>query len=143
ILAVNWSDPRAVRYARQAFSYEGFPDAWRLDAAGALIPSGDDSLVEVVAKVLRSELSSHDFKRSIIAVLGASSDPRLAGALIDSYKELAPPLRPPVIELLTQRPPWTVALLDAVGKGALPKDAVGLNEVRKLAAGSDKEIARR
>ena len=50
-------------------------------------------------------------------------------------------LKPKAVELLTDRPSWATALLEAIGRGEVIKDALNVNQVRKLLASKDESLA--
>jgi putative heme-binding domain-containing protein len=85
---------------------------------------------------------SSEARSRIIAALGIRNEPDVASAILAAYPRLAPELKPRAIELLTQRPEWSKQLLAKVASKAIPVHAVDVNQVRKLQAIKDPEIAR-
>jgi putative heme-binding domain-containing protein len=71
------------------------------------------------------------------------SNPQVATNLIEHYANFPDAIRPRIIELLTQRPVWARALLDAIEKERVAKDAVHVNQVRRLQSADDAEIRAR
>lgn len=141
VLAVTWKDTRALDYLRESASKPGY-EPRRLQVFATLIEDKDDSLPELVTKGL-AEKGTESFKRSLLAALGGWDDPRVGGIVLDAYPKLDAPLQPVAVELLTQRPAWTLAMLDAIAAKQLPREALNLNQVRKLAGSGDKEVVKR
>ena len=52
-------------------------------------------------------------------------------------------MKPRPIEILTQRPIWTSALLDAIGRGEISASSLNVNQVRKLGSIKDKALGDR
>ena len=134
-------DPSGSDAARAAFRDSGRDDGQRSRALIALVDAGDRSVVADLAAILGGRgRSSARFQGDVIAALGRIDDPAVADALLGLYPGLAPDLQPKVIELLTQRGAWIKALLAAVVAKQVPASAVGVNQVRKLAASKDPAV---
>ncbi len=54
---------------------------------------------------------------------------------------MEPDLKPRAIELLTQRPSWGLALLNAIDQGPIDSHALNVNQIRKLLASKDARVA--
>ncbi len=76
----------------------------------------------------------------IISVLGARQEPEVAASILSAFPRLAPELKPRAIELLTQRPSWSKALLASVAAKSIPIHAIDVNQVRKLQASKDPDV---
>ncbi len=63
--------------------------------------------------------------------------------MLKAYGKLPASLKPRAIELLTQRPAWTRALLAAVADKQVPATALNVTQLRKLQQSKDPEIAGR
>lgn len=151
LLSVTWKDPAAVEAIRRSFATNGLDPSVRLRSLEALIAAGDAKLLDVVAEILgklstpstpRATLTPAEFRGQLLAALGRMDDPRVAEVVLASYKTLEPELQPRAIELLTQRVGWSKRLLAGIGKKEVAADALNLNQVRKLLATKDPELAK-
>jgi putative heme-binding domain-containing protein len=151
LVSVSWKNPRAIGYVRQTFTTTGLPPELRLRALGALIAAGDNTVLDDVAVALRAngerppvagQPSLAGFRGQILAALGRIDDPKVADTVLGVYSDLEPDVQPKAIELLTQRAVWAKALLAAIGQKRVPAEALGVNQVRKLLAGHDREIVK-
>ncbi len=143
LVAASWRNPDALRAIREALTSAKNPESRRLQALDALIGQGDASSLAAVGPILVDKGGSVGFRGDLISALGKLDSPTVADVALGVYPDLEPELRPKVVELLTQRPGWTGALLDAVARKAIPESALNLNQVRKLAASKDKALADR
>jgi putative heme-binding domain-containing protein len=76
-------------------------------------------------------------------LLTAYDTPDVAKHVLDAYPGLEGELKPAAIELLTSRVAWSNALLDAIAAGKVSKDAVNVNQIRKLLKLGDKQLVAR
>jgi putative membrane-bound dehydrogenase-like protein len=138
ILASSWKDPVGIGLTRETFRHNGYQPALRVQALNALIAAGDTDVLGMVAPVLADrKQSSTEFRGQVLAGLGRLDDPKVAEIVLADYPEMESDLRPKAVELLTQRTPWSLALLDAIGRGKISADALNVNQVRKLLASKD------
>jgi putative heme-binding domain-containing protein len=143
LVASAWKDPASLRAARATFARASAGGSRRLEALGALVAAQDASTLEAVVAVLDAgKATSVDFRGKVLATLGRLDVPEVASVVLDHYAAMEPDLRPKAIELLTQRPAWSKALLKAIDAKAISKDALNLNQVRKLLASKDADLAR-
>jgi putative membrane-bound dehydrogenase-like protein len=145
LLAASWKDEDALKRLRQLLGRRELPDAERLRVLDALIFAGDAA---TVLDDVRSELAGAgrmraEFLGRLIAALGRLDDPKVADLVLADYPALAPELKPRAVELLTQRPAWSKALLEAVARKQVPADALNANQLRKLLGSKDPEIVAR
>ncbi len=122
------------------------PTELRLRALDVILYSGDLEPIRDLARttlVERTSKPSPDFEARFLAALGRVDDESLGQTVLDAYGKLAPENRPRALELLTQRIPWSNALLGAVEAKRVASDALNLNQIRKLNASRDPEIRKR
>lgn len=142
LLATAWKDADAAAAAKEIASARELPPAKRLLAIDALITGGDREVLDVVHKLLGSREGPDLAMRStLISALVKVDDPSVAPMLINLYDALDAEQKPRVIEVLTARTAWSKSLLAAVESKQLSRDALNANQVRKLLASGDKEIA--
>ncbi len=144
-----WSRPRGAIRPRSRPSATPWPRArprrprdYR--PSKPLIGLGDPSILDVVGPALVDPGRIGRVPgRTSRGARSARQSPQSPTWSLKSYADLEPDLRPKAIELLTQRPAWAKALLDAVARKAIPDSALNLNQIRKLAASKDRELADR
>src|SRR5439155_306255 len=85
---------------------------------------------------------STEFRGHLLGSLGLLDDPKVAEVVLASYPKLEPELPPRAIELLTQRTAWSELLLRAIGRKAIPAEALNVTQVRTLLASKDAELVR-
>ncbi|MGP0065226.1 MAG: PVC-type heme-binding CxxCH protein [Isosphaeraceae bacterium] len=101
------------------------------------------SIRSLVASILAEDdaMSSLDFRGDVLDALESLDDPEVAPTVLKAYGKLPASLKPRAIELLTERPAWTRALLAAVADKQVPTDVLNFNQLRKLQQSKDPEIA--
>ncbi len=75
--------------------------------------------------------------------MAALDNANIGEVTLTVYPELEDDLKPAAVELLTSRVAWSNQLLDAIAAGKVSKDAVNVNQVRKLLKSGDKGLAKR
>jgi putative heme-binding domain-containing protein len=91
----------------------------------------------------KADAGSTAFRAQVLASLGRLDDRKVAEVVLAAYPTLEPELKPRAVELLTQRPSWALALLDAVAKKSISTDALNINQLRRLTQFKDEEIQKR
>src|SRR5207344_424230 len=81
-----------------------------------------------------------DLSAGILAAIGKMDDPRVADVALNAYPSLARDLQPRAIELLTQRTIWAKPLVEAIGAGKIPPNALNVNQIQRLLALKDNEL---
>jgi putative membrane-bound dehydrogenase-like protein len=84
--------------------------------------------------------SSVEFRGELFESIGRLDDPGLAPIVVNSFAKLPAELKPRAIELLTERPAWTKALLAAVTTKRVPPTALNINQLRRLTKSRDPDI---
>ncbi|MBS0211181.1 MAG: c-type cytochrome [Planctomycetes bacterium] len=149
ILGATWGDSDALAVAHSFLTNEGNTLAKgqvahdrQLQALRALIAGRGQSYLKPIAGILTRKETTLNLKRGMIEALGRSHDDAVADVVLAAYPQLEPELQPQVIELLTQRPTWSRALLKAVEAKQIAASAVNVNQVRQLQALKDPELAK-
>ncbi|HEV3261078.1 MAG TPA: PVC-type heme-binding CxxCH protein [Gemmataceae bacterium] len=143
ILATVLRDRDAVEAVRQCFAAREQPEQRRVQALNALIAARDRTVLKRVAETLADlKTNSTGLRGQVLASLARLDDPRVADIVMACYPSMEKDLQPKAIELLTQRTPWSKELLKAVGEKRVSPDALNVNQVRRLLASKDKELAR-
>ena len=141
IVATSWHDTAAVPVVRRVFQSVQQPFESRLRALGALVAAADAEVLGPVGEALALRHTSRDFRGQVVGALGRLDDPRVAAVVLENYPHLEPELQPKAVELMTQRPAWSLALLQAIAGGKIPPSALNVNQVRKLLASKDPALA--
>ena len=141
LLAATWKDPAALAAIRDLLGSTHEPDARRGAALAALLAAGDATALDQVAAILAApRQNSAGLRAAVLGALDATDDPRVAQIVLENFERLEPELKPRAIELLTQRPAWAKALLEAIGRKQIPADALNVNQVQRLLQSHDKEL---
>lgn len=146
LLAATWGHEAATAAVRRILGDAAAPSPRRVQALDALIAAQDPGVVDAAASILRDPLTNPPgFRAAVVDALGRVDSPRAASIVLESFDKLEPALQPKAVELLTQRPAWRIALIEAVEAKRIASGAVDANQIRKLtaaAAGDDKLAAR-
>lgn len=141
-LATAWGDAAARAAAVSLADDLRAEDAARLSAFDALAVAEVDELFPLTARLLANvDDNTVVLRRGLLAALGQCDRAEIGAIVLAAYDRQEPELRPAAIELLTQRPAWAHALLDAVASEKLPPEALNLAQVRRLARATDKQLA--
>ena len=117
----------------------------RMRAVNAVLSrSIQGSIRSLVASILAEDEASStvDFRGDVLDSLSSLEDPEVATVVLKAFARMPDTLRPKAIELLSQRPGWTKAMLAAVADKRIPTTALNINQLRKLQHSQDPEIAR-
>lgn len=139
-LSVLFGDGRAMAELRQRVGDSSADLASRRQALRALVQSRADNLVSLIQPLLTDlEMASDGIQA--LAALGSVETPEL---LLKHYRSLrSSAAKTEAIQALASRPAFAIALLDAVGKGAISRDEVGVVQVRQLRSLEVPHISRR
>jgi putative heme-binding domain-containing protein len=144
VVAAAWKDADGLRVAREAFAAGMLPAERRLVALASLVAADDETVLESVRRALAERTgdgaAAADFRGQVLAALGRLERAEVAGVVLAEFDRLEPDVQPRAIELLTQRPVWSRALLAAVAEKRISKDALNLNQLRRLASFKDEEL---
>ncbi len=140
MLAALLEDPESLRDVRGWITADQ-PPRRRRQGIEVLAATGDLRATRAAAQWLSSASADEaDLLSDVVAVLGRSSDPRVATLLLECYPRTLPALRPRLIELLTQRNDWAVPLLTAIRDQQLPRESLHINQVRRLQDSNDATV---
>jgi putative membrane-bound dehydrogenase-like protein len=140
VLAASWGDNSAVNVVHDVLVSADQPELRRLAALEALTANKDERTMAAVHSILsQPKRSSQQFRASVIAALGQLEDLAVAKKLIELYPTLDDQLQPRVIELLTSRGSWSESLVTAVADEKISRNAVNVNQIRKLFATASSE----
>jgi putative heme-binding domain-containing protein len=143
VLATAWKDATAAHRARRVFRRPAHPHKQRLEALESLVAVRDAAILDDALAVIADRAAGPpEFRGQVLARLGRLEEPRVAVVVLARYAQLEAEIQPRAIELLTERPAWSLALLEAVDAGRVPADALDLNQIRKLLRSKHAELVR-
>ncbi len=132
-------DIESLTRLRQRLADRAASTASRLDALAALEAVRDPSLPEL----LHATLEEPALRRAALAALPAVPDDRTPEAILSTYASLPTADREAAIAALTSRPAWTLALLDAMESGRLPRSDLSAFAVARLSESKDQRVTAR
>ncbi len=139
LTAVRFGDSRIVPQLRMLVANRDVEIAERRKALQTLVSSRDDGLPPVLQRLV----SDPAIRKEAIEGLAAFSNDDTPGVLISAYDGLPADCRQAAIASLTSRPAWTLALLDAVEAGDLPRGDLSAFTVGRLAQSADPKVLAR
>ncbi|HLY12200.1 MAG TPA: PVC-type heme-binding CxxCH protein [Planctomycetota bacterium] len=145
-------DPVLTCFAIRLGNEEAYQDALALlgtnvlrdgDAAAVIALLGQLARVDALPTLLPLLRSpSSVLRTAVLGALQAYRDPSVAAGVLDAVPGLTGALRSRALSLLTARPESSLALLQAVDRGALKPSDVPLPELQKVAAFNDPALNR-
>jgi len=140
LLVASWGEPRAVERVELWLLDRNHPEPQRQQALAALASGHGERLLKAASLLLKTPQHDPVLLASVIGALGALESPDVAPLILQSYAELPAELQPKAIELLTQRTAWSRTLLQAIGRGQLPRHVLNANQATQLLARGDKDL---
>ena len=136
-----WHNGAADEALRHNAASDKESESHRRQALEVLLSIHDAQAVEIGTAMLKNSKIPMNARAAVLAALGAVDDPSVGASVLKSYEAFEPELKPKAVELLTQRVTWTKQLLDAIGRKELPATVLNANQVAKLLARKDDELA--
>jgi putative heme-binding domain-containing protein len=143
LLATALGDDSAALLAERLLNERRAPEEDRLAAAEALIAGNPQAAHKIAHIASDANSGSVKLRGDLLAAVGRSDSADVASAVLQDFAELEPGLQPRAIELLVQRPAWSEKLIAAIEAKQISKDAVSVNQVRRLVGSSDKDLAKK
>ena len=140
LLSCSLNDSPGVQ-AAQSLLKKGQSEDQKLELLKALIASGDASAFEWTKEVLNS--GSPGIQEQVLFLLSRVDNPAVGRVVVEKYAALPPQVQPKAIELLTQRGPWAGELLAAVEQKQIAKEALNLNQLRRVGTFKDEGVQNR
>ncbi|HMP59873.1 MAG TPA: HEAT repeat domain-containing protein [Gemmatales bacterium] len=139
-LGVHFGDPQAVAAMEQVASDGSKRVGQRREALQALALARTPSSLSPLLGLALND-SNAEVQREALRALAAFDSPEVSGKLLAGWEKLSPPLRREVINLLCSRPTWARPLLESVRTGQIPRTDLTENDVRRILAFQDAELA--
>jgi putative heme-binding domain-containing protein len=143
LLAAAWGDASALRIAESQSRRSELDGPFRLRILSTLIAAGSESVWDTLAGILKNtQRESVDVRGGVLDLLARLDNSNVAPLVLAHYAGMEPELQPRAIELLSERPIWSKALLAAVAHKQIPSGALSVTQLRKLQRSRDAEVAR-
>ncbi|WP_442510757.1 PVC-type heme-binding CxxCH protein [Novipirellula sp. SH528] len=145
-LSVVFGDGRAMDEVKQIALGKSTKDSnepisfeTRLAALQTLIQSQSKDLRPVCEKLI------NDARMNVLAAKGLATfdDPKVAVTLVSGYNRFRGPDKPQIMSLLSSRKSFASELLDAIGKGKIPRQDLSAFQVRQIQSLGDAALNRR
>ncbi|MFN0052366.1 MAG: c-type cytochrome, partial [Planctomycetales bacterium] len=138
-LALIFNDPRALAALRAiALDADASPDP-RNRALQSLVASQADE----VAPLLLELVDDPATRQVAIRGLAAFNHPATQTHLLERYLRFDPPARLDILQTLASRAPWSMALLDAVETGKIPRSDLTAYTARQMNSLGDPRLKAR
>jgi len=138
-LGVVYGDRDVIHRQMSVVGTRSAPLEMRVRAAELLAGRREQEFVPLLIGLLEDEA----FRPHAIRALGAYDDPRIPPRLLGQYANFAPAERQDVIQTLTARPAFALALLEAIEQRAIARQDVSALVIRQLQALDDKTVSER
>lgn len=140
-VVVAWKDSAGIKVVRDVFGSVTAPSEKRLAALQALIAVEDVDVLKSVPEILSNPAdTSVEFRGQVLNSLGRLRQPLVADVVLQSADRFEPELRIRAIEVLTQRPAWSLALLKEIEAEKIDKSLLNLNQLRRVASFKDEAV---
>ena len=136
VVAVRFGDPRVLPQLRGVLADRDAPRSDRQEALEALVSSRDEG----TPPVLQALIDDPIMQKGAIVSLAAVPHDATPGVLLNAYEGLTDECRQAAIATLVSRPAWTIALLDAIDAGKLPRGDLSAFTVGRLAQSADTKV---
>jgi putative heme-binding domain-containing protein len=141
LVAIAWKDAEAAQVVLEVFISSKAPDERRLAALQALVAIADAEILKTVPVILaNSTAHSVEFRSQVLNSLGRLPQPDVADMVLTCFNGLETELRIRAIEVLTQRPAWSLALLREIEAEKIDKSLLNLNQLRRVASFQDEAV---
>ena len=146
VLLAYCGDTESLAAARQIAVQGSYDAELRIQALQALLfLDTRDSVRAIIERLLTTSdpPDSAPFRGKVLDSLTEAHDAGVAPIVLGAFAKLPAELKPRAVELFTERPAWSMALLAAVEAKHIPTSALNVNQLRRLQKGRDPEVARR
>jgi putative heme-binding domain-containing protein len=132
-------DQHAHEQLRRALSDSQKGDGAKVEALQALVAGRDPQVLQNVGGLLAAR-SSKELRIGVVEAISRLSDPQVADVLLSHFASFEPDVQPKAIEVLTQRPAWSLALMKDIAAGKIDKTLVNLNQLNRMNQFKDDEL---
>ncbi len=136
LLGLDVDEPKAVRVLRSIALDKETPVEERSRMLAALV----ERHVPKLATDLQALTGDRALRGLALRSLAAYDDPTTPEIILRHYADYSPAEREDAIATLAARPAWAKALLEALGRGQIPRREVSVSIARQLQAFGDQRI---
>ncbi|NBV46052.1 MAG: cytochrome C [Planctomycetia bacterium] len=136
LVAVRFGDERVLPGLRAVLADRKAATERRGEALEALAAARDPA----TAPVLHTLLDDPALGTRAVSSLAAVPDDRTPAAVLGAYARLPAEAQRAAVATLVSRPAWTVALLDAIAAGTVPRGDLSAFTVQQLAGSADPAV---
>ena len=136
LVALRFGDSRVLPRFRGVVADRQADGSQRRESLAALVSVKDSEL----PATLHPLLDDPAFATDATQALAVFDDPATAAAIIDRYASFPPHAKQAAIATLVARPHWTLALLDAIEQGKVPRADLSAFTVGQLAKQADPKV---
>lgn len=111
------------------------PTATRIELMNTLVDTGREPVSALLINLLDD--SNIEIKRSAISGLRVFSDPKIADALLTRYTPWDATLRRTAQSVLSSRPTWSLAMLQAVDAGKISRESIAVENLLAIQSRAD------
>jgi putative membrane-bound dehydrogenase-like protein len=142
-VALVFNDAAALRQLRQHAASAAAEPARRERAVQALVAKRAEGTAELLLDVLSQPNAPSALQSAALRGLPEFNHPRTVDAILPLYPKLTPETRRDAILALAARPAWSLALLDAVADGRVPRGDLTAFAARQIASLRDPAVSER
>ncbi len=135
----SWGDAKAIASVEKMLA-ETKDEPHKIGCLKALIGGAAPSALSIAEKLL--DTTSVGTQEQLLFLLGRMNAPQIAPAVLARYAKFDPGLQPKALELLATRVEWSTPLLAAINNKSISKDALNLNQLRRMASFKDEAFAK-
>jgi putative heme-binding domain-containing protein len=139
VLAVLFGDPRALAALRRVAADPKAGPAQRRAALQTLVEKRAAGVLPLLHRLLDDPV----LRGPALRALAGYSDPRTPPLILARYPALGAAEKADAVATLASRPAYALALLDAVGRGRVPRGDLSAFTARQLLALGDARVAAR
>lgn len=133
-------DLESMQVVIKTFNETGRQPSERIEALQVLVAAKAPHIISNVGDAIGGNSVSKEFRIAVIEAISGVNDPEIGDFLIDNYPTWESDVQPRVIEVLTQRDTWSVALLQEIEARKIDKEAVNLNQLKRVASFKNEEL---
>ncbi|QDT55632.1 Cytochrome c [Caulifigura coniformis] len=139
LLGASWGDEasRSILKKHAALAKPSKDHATvAIESLKALIAGGDTDFLAIAERLLAAGGIPKD---QVLFALSRAENPKVAEIVLARYGSLGAGMQPKAIDLLCERPQWGLPLLKAIQASAIPRTALNLNQLRRVAGFKNEE----
>ena len=141
-LLLRQGEPNAIAAALMLLANPASDPSLRLETARTLGEIKSSAAIPILLQIATAD-PSPDLRRTALGALSTSDDPSIADHLIAGWSTLPTSIQPSAVSLLSSRPHWARAALEAVAGNRISKEAFTPEIVARLLSHEDPTVAAR